>query len=91
MELSRKHPRYGYRRVHAMVLRRGLSCARRTVQRVRRREGLRVLGPARRARCPARPEAKIKAEAGSDCRATTPPGPSSAASAGRRWTRFSPP
>jgi putative transposase len=28
---------------------------------VRRREGLRVLGPARRPRCPARPEAKIKA------------------------------
>ena len=66
MELSRKHPRYGYRRVHAMVLRRGLSCARRTVQRVRRREGLRVLGPARRPRCPARPEAKIKAEGVND-------------------------
>jgi putative transposase len=31
VELSRKHPRYGYRRVHAMVLRRGLGCARRTV------------------------------------------------------------
>jgi len=50
VELSRKHPCYGYRRVHAMVLRRGLSCARRTVQRVRRREGLRVLGPAWRLR-----------------------------------------
>ena len=66
VELSRKHPRYGYRRVHAMVLRRGLSCARRTVQRVRRREGLRVLGPARRARCPTRPGAKIKAEGVND-------------------------
>lgn len=41
VELSRKHPRYGYRRVHAMVLRRSPCCARRTVQRVRRREGLR--------------------------------------------------
>jgi putative transposase len=66
VELSRKHPRYGYRRVHAMVLRRGLGCARRTVQRVRRREGLRVLGPARRPRCPARPETKIKAEGVND-------------------------
>jgi hypothetical protein len=53
VELSRKHPRYGYRRVHALVERRGLACARRTVQRVRRREGLRVTGPARPAEVPA--------------------------------------
>ena len=66
MELSRRHPRYGYRRVHALVVRRGLACARRTVQRVRRREGLRVLGPARRPRCPARPEAKMKADGVND-------------------------
>ena len=66
VELSRQHPRYGYRRVHALVVRRGLACARRTVQRVRRREGLRVLGPARRPRCPARPEAKIKADGVND-------------------------
>ena len=32
------------------------------MQRVRRREGLRVLSPARRPRCPARPEIKITAE-----------------------------
>lgn len=51
VELSRKHSRYGYRRVHAMVLRRDLSCARRTVQRVRR---------------PTRPDAKIKAEGVND-------------------------
>lgn len=60
--LSRRHPRYGYRRVHALVVRQGLSCARRTVQRIRRREGLRVAGAARRPKCPPRPEAKIKAE-----------------------------
>lgn len=62
VELSRKHPRYGYRRVHALVERRGLTCARRTVQRIRRREGLRVSGPARRPKCPPRPDAKIKAK-----------------------------
>jgi putative transposase len=66
VELSRKHPRYGYRGVHAMVLRRGPSCARSTVQRVRRREGLRVLGSARRPRRPARPETKIKTEGVND-------------------------
>jgi putative transposase len=33
VELSRKHPRYGYRRVHAMVVRGGLSCARRARRR----------------------------------------------------------
>jgi putative transposase len=60
--LSRRHPRYGYRRVHALLLREGLSCARRTVQRVRRQEGLRVMGPARRPKCPPRPDAKVKAE-----------------------------
>jgi putative transposase len=66
VELSRKHPRYGYRRVHALVERQGLSCARRTVQRVRRREGLRVSGPARRPKCPPRADAKIKAEGVND-------------------------
>ncbi len=64
--LSRKYPRYGYRRVHALVVRQGLRCARRTVQRVRRREGLRVTGPARRPKCPPRPEAKIKADGVND-------------------------
>jgi hypothetical protein len=37
IELLRKHPRYGYRRVHALVQRRGLACARRTVQRINAR------------------------------------------------------
>jgi putative transposase len=37
--------------------------ARRTVQRVRRQEGLRVTGPSRRPKCPPRPESKIRVEA----------------------------
>jgi len=40
--LSRHHPRYGYRRIHAVLPRKGLKCALRTVQRVRRREGLQI-------------------------------------------------
>lgn len=66
VERSRRHPRYGCRRVHALVVRRGLACARRTVQRVRRREGPGVRGPARRPRCPGRPGAKIQAEGVND-------------------------
>ena len=58
--VSRRHPRFGYRRVHALLGRKGLSCARRTVQRIRRREGLRITGPARRPKVPPRPDAKIK-------------------------------
>ena len=59
--LSRRHPRYGYRRVHELLLlREGLACARRTVQRVRRAEGLRISGSARRPKCPPRPDAKVK-------------------------------
>ena len=60
--LSRRYPRYGYRRIHALVERQGHRCARRTVQRVRRQEGLRVTGPSRRPKCPPRPEAKIRSE-----------------------------
>lgn len=64
--LSRRHPRYGYRRVHALLLREGLACARRTVQRIRRLEGLRITGPARRPKCPPRPDAKVKADGVND-------------------------
>jgi putative transposase len=60
--LSRRHSRYGYRRIHALVERQGHRCARRTVQRVRRQEGLRVTGPSRRPKCPPRTEAKIRSE-----------------------------
>ncbi|MDX2154133.1 MAG: IS3 family transposase [Bryobacteraceae bacterium] len=66
VRLSQRHPRYGYRRVHALLLREGLTCARRTVQRLRRQEGLRVRGPARRPKCPPRPDAKLKAEGVND-------------------------
>ncbi len=55
-------PRYGYRRIHALVERHGHRCARRTAQRVRRQERLRVPAPSRRPRCPPRPEAKIRPE-----------------------------
>ena len=66
LDLSRAHPRYGYRRIHALVLRKGLKCALRTVQRVRRREGLQILGPAVRPKCPPRPDAKIKSDGVND-------------------------
>jgi putative transposase len=60
--LSHAHPRYGYRRIHAVLPRKGLRCALRTVQRIRRREGLQILGPAVRPKCPPRPDAKIKSD-----------------------------
>jgi transposase InsO family protein len=66
LDLSRAHPRYGYRRIHALLPRKGLKCALRTVQRVRRREGLQILGPAVRPKCPPRPDAKIKSDGVND-------------------------
>ena len=41
-ELSEKHPRYGYRRIAALLRREGWEVGRRHVQRMRRAEGLRV-------------------------------------------------
>lgn len=64
--VSRQHPRFGYWRVHAMLDRKGLRCALRTVQRIRRQEGLRIRGPARRPKLPARPDAKVKSTALND-------------------------
>jgi len=49
--LSRRYPRYGYRRIHALV---------------ERQEGLRVAGPSRRPKCPPRPEGKIRSEGVND-------------------------
>lgn len=60
VKLSRTHPRFGYRRAHAVLPRQGLDCALRTVQRVRRCLGLQIVGPAVRPKCPPRPAAKIK-------------------------------
>jgi putative transposase len=66
LKLSHAYPRYGYRRVHAVLPRQGLSCALRTVQRVRRRAGLQVTGPAVRPKTPPRPAAKIKSDGVND-------------------------
>ena len=66
LQLSHAHPRFGYRRVHAVLPRQGLECALRTVQRVRRRAGLQITGPAVRPKCPPRPAAKIKSDGVND-------------------------
>ena len=42
--LSRKHPRYGYRRIRALLMREGWKASRKFVQQVRRVEGLGVKG-----------------------------------------------
>ena len=41
-ELSAEHPRYGYRRIAALLRREGWRVGKRHIQRLRRREGLRV-------------------------------------------------
>jgi putative transposase len=40
--LARRHPRYGYRRIHALLRREGFACNRKRVQRLWRDEGLRL-------------------------------------------------
>jgi transposase InsO family protein len=47
-ELSALHPRYGYRRIVALLRREGWETSRKQVQRLRRAEGLRVPPPRRR-------------------------------------------
>lgn len=37
--LARRHPRYGYRRIHAILRREGWACNRKRVQRLWRDEG----------------------------------------------------
>jgi len=64
--LAERHPRFGYRRVHEMLRRQGLHCNLRTVQRMRRDQGLGIKGPARRPKVPVRPDAKVKATAVND-------------------------
>ena len=46
-ELSQAHPRYGYRRIAALLRQEGWSVGKRQIQRLRRKEGLRV-PPAKR-------------------------------------------
>ena len=48
--LSRKYPRYGYRRIRALLDREGWRASRKFVQRIRRLEGLEVKGKAPRRR-----------------------------------------
>jgi transposase InsO family protein len=43
LELSARHPRYGYRRVTALLRREGWRVNRKRVHRIRRREGLKVV------------------------------------------------
>lgn len=47
-ELSARHPRYGYRRIVALLRQEGWDTSRKQVQRLRRAEGLRVPPPRRR-------------------------------------------
>jgi putative transposase len=51
-ELSRSHPRYGYRRIWAMLRREGWRVNRKRVQRLWRLEGLKVPAKARKQRAP---------------------------------------
>jgi putative transposase len=48
--LARRHPRYGYRRIHALLRREGWPCNRKRVQRLWRDEGLRLPAKTRRRR-----------------------------------------
>jgi putative transposase len=48
--LARRHPRYGYRRIHALLRREGWACNRKRVQRLWRDEGLRLPPRPRRRR-----------------------------------------
>ena len=46
--LARRHPRYGYRRIHALLVREGFACNRKRIQRLWRDEGLHVPRRSRR-------------------------------------------
>jgi putative transposase len=48
--LARRHPRYGYRRIHALLRREGWACNRKRVQRLWRDEGLGLPARAKRRR-----------------------------------------
>ena len=48
--MARRHPRYGYRRIHALLCREGWACNRKRVQRLWRDEGLRLPPKVRRRR-----------------------------------------
>lgn len=48
--LARRHPRYGYRRIHALLRGEGFVCNRKRIQRLWRDEGLRIPAKTRRRR-----------------------------------------
>jgi len=50
VDLSEKHPRYGYRRITALLRREGFEVNRKRVQRVRRKEGFKVSSKQRKMR-----------------------------------------
>ena len=48
IQVSREHPRYGYRRIRALLVREGWQVSKKFVQKVRRAEGLLVAPPKRK-------------------------------------------
>ena len=50
IRVSKKHPRYGYRRIRALLVREGWQVSRKFVQKVRRAEGLMVRPPKKKQR-----------------------------------------
>ena len=59
--LARRHPRYGYRRVHVLLQREGWRCNRKRVQRLWREEGLHVPRKTRRRKRAARTPGSLTA------------------------------
>jgi putative transposase len=59
--LARRHPRYGYRRVHVLLKREGWACNRKRVQRLWRDEGLHVPRKTRRRNRAARTPGSVTA------------------------------
>ena len=60
IQLSRKHPRYGYRRIRALLVREGWQVSRKFVQKVRRAEGLIVQPPKKSSEGEASPPAGFR-------------------------------
>jgi transposase InsO family protein len=61
--LASRHPRYGYRCIHAILRREGWACNRKRVQRLWRDEGLRLPAKAKRRRRGPRMPGHLTAEA----------------------------
>ena len=63
IQLSRKHPRYGYRRIRALLVQEGWQVSRKFVQKVRRAEGLIVQPPKKKHRRRGQSTGKIPTKA----------------------------